>query len=59
MFAIVHTEKFKLLYVVTDKRTKVNIYFVHDDGLNFDRNISKRSFKSLFSSRSIRYDQYR
>ena len=35
MFAIVHTEKFKLLLVVTDKRTKVNIdfvSFVHDVG---------------------------
>ena len=39
MFANVHTKKFKLLYVVTDKRTKLNIDFVHDVGLlKFDKN---------------------
>ena len=33
MFANVNTKKFKLLYVVTYKRTKLNIDFVHDVGL--------------------------
>ena len=34
MFAIVQTEKFKLLYVVTDIKAQVNIDFVHGVGLN-------------------------
>ena len=35
MFAIVRTEKFKLLYVVTGMKPKVNIDIDNDVGLNF------------------------
>ena len=50
MFAIVHTEKFKLLYVVTDTRAKVNIDFVHDVGLNLTKKFRSGLFIILFSS---------
>ena len=59
MFANVHAKNYKLLYVVTDKRTKLNIDFVHDVGLlKFDK--TQRCLKFCFRPAiEVRYDQYR